>query len=259
MPDSQDSREGLTQLLAKLPRMVRRRFDGGSSLRLVGGFRDLHVVVEWGGVAVMMGWGSSRPIMLDLLGPDASINGLHEEPLWDRDKLPREWELISLVPTAVLALPLDYYRAQVRGDPVLAMAAARAEARQHGLLLQRVAVLQLRDPVRRVAGMLALLAEQVGSACALAGGRYITLPQRLIAAAAHLSRQVTNRALMQLRARRLIDVERSFVCVLSLDRLRAVASGTRQPIVVGPPTECRMRHPKGELNCVPDGGLSRDG
>src|SRR5205085_7340232 len=85
----------------------------------------------------------------------------------------------------------------------------------------------LRDPLRRVANTLLLLADRIAAAGDSPASARLQVSQDLIAAFANLSRQTTNRQLRRLARAGLAGLERRSVDVRDLAALRGVAAGRR--------------------------------
>src|SRR5204862_4309146 len=100
----------------------------------------------------------------------------------------------------------------------------------------------LRDPLRRVANTLLLLAEQICATGDSPVSARLEVSQDLIAAFANLSRQTTNRQLRRLARAGLAGLERRVVDVRNLAALRGVAAGRgpapRAPRVAGHRFSC---------------------
>ena len=103
------------------------------------------------------------------------------------------------------------------------------DAWRYAALLDRLAMLSLRDPLRRVANSLLLLADRIASTGDSPESARLQVSQDLIAAFANLSRQTTNRQLRRLARAGLAGLERRVVDVRDLAALRGVAAGRQPP------------------------------
>jgi CRP-like cAMP-binding protein len=90
--------------------------------------------------------------------------------------------------------------------------------------LDHLAMLALRDPLRRVPETLLLLLERLGPS-GMASRARLDVSQQLIAAFANLSRQTTNKELRRLARAGVVGLERGVVHVRDAAALRNVASG----------------------------------
>ncbi len=199
-----------------------REYAAGESLRPLERLRHLHLWIVRGGLALQSGPAPRRSI-IEVFGPGSSLDPRH----WEGGP-GSEWQIVALLPTATLELPIELFRQQLTERPALAVTLAAQRAYQHARSLDRIAVLRLRDPLRRVAGTLLQLVERLGSPRRSAPGSQLELTQHLIAAFADLSRQTTNRQLRRLAGARLVDLERGLVGVSDIAALAEVAAGRRE-------------------------------
>jgi CRP-like cAMP-binding protein len=193
-----------------------REYAVGQVLRPPERLLQTHIWVVRGGLALEAGPRS----IIEVFGPGSSLDPRH----WEGGTTPR-WEAVALVATETLELPIELFRQQLAERPSLALALASKRAYQHGRSLDRLAVLRLRDPLRRVAGALLQLVERLGAPSADARSSQLDLTQHLIAAFADLSRQTTNRQLRRLAGARLVGLERGLVSVYDVGALAGVAAG----------------------------------
>ncbi len=234
--------ESLAELAAKLPACRHRSLAEGTVWDTQSLFTGMQLVIEQGVAAVRRGRG-----VLDLLGPDDAF----EVGQPKASPAGEPYEVVALTPVALLVLPIPQYMAHLASEPALAGAAARVQARTHSRLLERLAAARQPDVVRRVAAILALELEHVGTLCPLAGGRFLSLPQDWLASLCGLSRQAFNEALSELRAARLVHVERRFVCAPNLRALSQAAWGR---LCINPAkrrSHCRLRRSDQPLDCRP--------
>ncbi len=180
-----------------------REYPAGQPLCPVERLRQLHLWVVRGGIAL-------------------------DEPRHWEASVGSEWQILALLATATLELPIELVRQQLSERPSLAVTLASQRAYQHGRSLDRLAVLRLRDPLRRAAGALLQLVERLGAPGRSARGSQLELTQHLIAAFADLSRQTTNRQLRRLAAAQLVELQRGLVSVWDVAALADVAAGRRE-------------------------------
>ena len=195
-----------------------REYAAGESLRPPERLARVHLWIVRGGLALE----ASPRSIIEVFGPGSSL----DPRLWEAGP-GRRWEGVALVPTATLELPVELFRQQLSERPSLTLALASVRAHQHARTLDRIAVLRLRDPLRRVAGALLQLVERLGAPSADARGSQLELTQQLIAAFADLSRQTMNRQLRRLAAARLVGLERGVVSVYDIAALTGLAAGRR--------------------------------
>jgi len=129
--------------------------------------------------------------------------------------------------TTALELPAAMLEHTLAAHPPLALAVASRDACQHAGSLDRLAMLALRDPLRRVAHTVLLLLDRFSGAPGSAPSARLEVGQELIAAFASLSRQTTNRQLRRLARAGVAAVKRRAVDVRDLGALRGVAGGRR--------------------------------
>jgi CRP-like cAMP-binding protein len=231
----------LAALVADLPERRRRSLPRGATIWGPSLFSGMHVVIEEGAAAMRR----DRTVV-DLLGPgDCFVVG-HPEACC----AVQQCEIVVLSPMVVLVVRMDQYLKHLARDPALASAAAWTSARKRNQLLDRIAGLSQPDLVRRVAAILALESRHVGGVCPLVSGRFLPIPQELLASICGVSRQSLNRALRKLQAARLVHVERRFVCVPDPEALEEAARGRRAITPTGRRTHCKLRHPDRPLDCA---------
>lgn len=198
-------------------------YAAGDRLRPLDRLKHLHVWIVRGGLALQVETTPGARAIIDVFGPASSLDPRH----WEAGPGPR-WDVVALVATETLELPIELFRQQLSERPSLALALASKRAHQHARSLDRIAVLRLRDPLRRVAGVLLELVERLGTPTASARGSQLDLTQHLIAAFADLSRQTTNRQLRRLAQARFVELERGSVSVSDITALAGVAAGERK-------------------------------
>ena len=234
--------ESLSGLAAKLLGCRHRSLPEGTVWDAHFFFAGMQLVVEQGVAAVRRG-----RVVLDLLGPEDAL-GVGQPKV---SLAGEQYDVVALTPVCLLVLPIAQYMAPLARDPALAGAAARVQARTHTRLLERLAAARQPDVVRRVAAVLALELEHVGTVCPLVGGRFLSLPQDLLASLCGLSRQAFNEALSELKAARLVHVERRFVCAPNLRALSQAAGGRLRISPAGRRSHCKLRHSHQPLDCGP--------
>jgi hypothetical protein len=195
------------------------RLGGNSGERLKG----LHVYIRDGAMGLRAAAGRSTTALLEVFGPGRLLPPRLWETKW-------EWQgryATALAPTTTWELPPDVFERQVAEYPPLAAALASLNACCCAISLDRLAMLALRDPLRRVAHTLLLLLDRLSAAPNAAPGARLEVGQDLIAAFASLSRQTTNRQLRRLARAGVTASQRRVVDVRDLAGLRGVAAGRR--------------------------------
>lgn len=213
--------------IVKLPEVETRQYGPGERL---GGdtaerLKRLHVYIRDGAIGLHLAAGRSRSALLDVFGPGRLLAPW----LWET-KPGLEMEsryATALAPTTTLELPADVFERQVAAHPPLALSLASLNAYECAMSLDRLAMLALRDPMRRVAHTLLLLLERLSAAPGSPPGSRLEVGQELIAAFASLSRQTTNRQLRRLARSGMTALSRRAVDVRDLAALRGVAAGRR--------------------------------
>jgi CRP-like cAMP-binding protein len=210
--------------IVKLPGVEARAYALGERLTNgTGGERlkRLHIYIRDGAVGLQVATGRSTSALLDVFGPGCLLS-------------PRLWEIrpgsgsrhaTALLATTTLELPADVFEQQLAAHPALALAAW--DVCQPAASLDRLAMLALRDPLRRVAHTLLLLLERLSGAPSAVPCTRLDVGQDLIAAFASLSRQTTNRQLRRLARAGVAGLKRRVVDVQDLAALRGVAAGRR--------------------------------
>lgn len=195
------------------------RLGGSSGERLKG----LHVYIRDGALGLRVTAGRSTSALLEVFGPGRVLPPWLWETNW-------EWEgryATAIAPTTTWELTPDLFERQLAEYPPLAAALASLNARARAMSLDRVAMLALRDPLRRVAHALLLLLDRLSAAPGATPGARLDVGQDLIAAFASLSRQTTNRQLRRLARAGVTASQRRVVDVRDLAALRGVAAGRR--------------------------------
>jgi len=192
---------------------------GGNTGELLKG---LHVYIRDGAIGLRVAAGRSTSALLEVFGPGRLLPPWLWENKW-------EWEgryATALAPTTTWELLPEVFERQVAEYPPLAASLASVSAGGCAMSLDRLAMLALRDPLRRVARTLLLLLDRLTAPGTTPGAR-LDASQDLIAAFASLSRQTTNRQLRRLARAGMTTSKRRAVDVRDLAGLRGVAAGRR--------------------------------
>ena len=209
--------------IVKLPGVATREYGPGERL---GGdtterLKGLHLYIRDGAIAIRVAAGRSTSALVEVFGPGRLL----PPQLWETKPGLESRYATALVATTTLELPADVFERQVAAHPPFALAAWNAC--QPAACLDRLAMLALRDPLRRVAHTLLLLLERLSGAPGSAPGTRLEVGQELIAGFASLSRQTTNRQLRRLARAGVAGLQRRVVDVQDLGALRGVAAGRR--------------------------------
>ena len=211
--------------IAKLPGVETRDYRAGELLLPTDRLRRVHICVQDGALGLRLAVGRANHAILDVFGPGSLL----APQVWQSESSAETRHAAALLPTTTLELPAEAFDRQVTLHLPLALAVMACDACQYSFLLERLAMLSLRDPLRRVANTLLLLAQRISSAGGSPASARLEVSQDLIAAFANLSRQTTNRQLRRLARAGLAGLERRVVDVRDLAALRSVAAGRRPP------------------------------
>jgi len=211
--------------IVKLPDVETRQYGPGERL---GGdtperLKRLHIYIRDGAIGLRVAAGRLTPALLEVFGPGRLLPPW----LWDTTPALESPYATALVRTTTLELPTDVFERLVAAHPPLARSLASSDTYGSSAPLDRLAMLALRDPLRRVAHTLLLLLERLSAAPGSAPGARLEVGQELIAAFASLSRQTTNRQLRRLARAGMTASKRGAVDLRDLAALRGVAAGRR--------------------------------
>ncbi len=205
--------------IAKLPGVEMHDYRPGELLLPTERLKGMHICVRDGALGLRLAVGRANHAILDVFGPGSLLT----PQVWRATASADSRQASALLRTTTLELPANAFDQQLGARPPLALAVASGDARQYAALLDRFAMLALRDPLRRVASALLLLLERISQG----NGSRLEMSQDLIAAFANLSRQTTNRQLRRLARAGLAGLERRVVDVRDIAALKSVALGNR--------------------------------
>ncbi len=209
--------------IANLPGVETHAYRVGEVLLPTERLKRLHICVRDGALGLRLAVGRANHAILDVFGPGSLLT----PQLWQGDSTAEGRHAAALLPTTTLELPAEAFDRHLTAHLPLALAVLAWDTYQYTALLDRLAMLSLRDPLRRVANTLLLLADRIAAAGDSPASARLQVSQDLIAAFANLSRQTTNRQLRRLARAGLADLERRAVDVRDLAALRGVAAGRR--------------------------------
>src|SRR5919109_1685753 len=211
--------------IANLPGVEMHTYRAGEVLLPTERLKQLDVFVRAGAIGLRLAVGGRASLaILDVLGPGSLLT----PHAWPTESITETRHAVALLPTTTLELAADAFERYLAERRPLALAVVTWDACRYAAQLDRLAMLSLRDPLRRVASTLLLLAEQIHAAGDSPESARLEVSQDLIAAFANLSRQTTNRQLRRLARAGLAGLERRVGDVRDLAALRGVAAG-RQP------------------------------
>ena len=216
--------EPVASEFVKLAGVEIRQYGPGG--RLLGGperLKRLHIYVRDGAIGLRVVTGRSSSALVEVFGPGRLLS----PQLWETTPGSESRHAAALLRTTTLELPADVLEQELAAHPPLAIALAALDALQQAGSLDRLGMLALRDPLRRVAHTVLLLLDRLSGAPATAPAARLEVGQELIAAFASLSRQTTNRQLRRLARAGVARLERRLVDVRDLAALRSVAAGRR--------------------------------
>ena len=207
--------------IAGLPGVETHTYRVGEVLLPTERVKRMHICVRDGA----LGLRRAGHAILDVFGPGSMLT----PQLWPAESSTETRHAAALLPTTTLELPADAFDRHLSANLPFAVAVVAWDACRYAALLDRLAMLSLRDPLRRVANSLLLLADRIASTGDSPESARLQVSQDLIAAFANLSRQTTNRQLRRLARAGLAGLERRVVDVRDLAALRGVAAGRQPP------------------------------
>src|SRR5213082_358493 len=211
--------------IANLPGVETHAYRAGEVLLPTERLKRLDICVRDGAIGVRLAVGRANHAILDVFGPGSLLT----PQVWQTQSSAETRHAAALLPTTTLELSADAFDQHLSAHPSLALAVVAWDALHCAALLDRLAMLSLRDPLRRVANCLLLLADRIAATGDSPASARLQVSQDLIAAFANLSRQTTNRQLRRLARAGLAGLERRVVDVRDLAALRGVAAGRQPP------------------------------
>jgi CRP-like cAMP-binding protein len=178
-------------------------------------------VIDDGYLAMRCTDAQGRTLLLEVFGSDALL-----PRLTDGVQAPTT-ELVALLDTTIVIVPLAVWDARMATDGVFASRVNADRSRQYISLLTRLSSFFSSSSTRRLAGAVAYLCERTGQPAP--DGCTIRLSQNRIGALANLSRPTANRAFQQLRASGLLTLARMSLTVPDVARLFEYASCRTPP------------------------------
>ena len=217
--------EPVASEIAGLPGVETHTYRAGEVLLPTERVKRMHICVRDGALGLRLAAGRASQAILDVFGPGSMLT----PQVWPAESSTETRHAAALLPTTTLELSAEVFDRHVSANLPFALAVVTWDAWRYAALLDRLAMLSLRDPLRRVANSLLLLADRIAATGDSPESARLQVSQDLIAAFANLSRQTTNRQLRRLARAGLAGLERRVVDVRDLAALRGVAAGRQPP------------------------------
>lgn len=232
--------------IAHLPHATRTRLEAGAVLR-IGEPDKTAVCVESGALAIEVLDPQHGSSIIEVLGAGSCCS----DALRARTPPRAKSSMVALVPTSVVLVPASTLLDHVMSNTATATDFFKSWSERYRGWSERLTLLRVKSPLRRTAGTLLYLVEQMAQQCPLAPGQRILLTQDVIARVADLSRQTLNRELQRLQSARVVRLGRSMVCVLDVEQLQAVYDGDLAPHGEAAAVPCQLLNPGDPLECHP--------
>src|SRR2546430_8875814 len=219
--------------IAGLPGAEPHAYRVGEVLLPTERVKHMHIGVRDGALGLRLAAGRAGHAILDVFGPGSMLT----PQLWPAESSSETRHAAALLPTTTLELPADAFDRHLSANLPFAVAVVAWDACRYAALLDRLAMLSLRDPLRRVANSLLLLADRIAATRDSPASARLQVSQDLIAAFANLSRQTTNRQLRRLARPGLAGPGRGAGGVGELAAPRGGPGGRQPPPRAGPGPE----------------------
>jgi CRP/FNR family transcriptional regulator, cyclic AMP receptor protein len=199
-----------------------RAFRRGASIVIQGDHSDAVLVLLRGLVKVTLDTDDGHEIVLSVLRPGDLIG---EFEAVDHDGSPRTATNVALAAVDTRVMTGEHFRCYLESHPGAALALLRAIIHRLRNADQRRIDSGSRDTVRRLAHLLAELADEYGRSTSAGIDIDIPLTQQELASLIASSRESIVRSLRLLRSRRLVTTARRRITIRDLDGLRREADG----------------------------------
>lgn len=199
-----------------------RAFRRGASIVVQGDHSDVVLVLMRGLVKVALDTDDGHEIVLSVLRPGDLIG---EFEAVDHDGGPRTASNVALEAVDTRVMTGEDFRCYLESHPGAALALLRAIIHRLRNADQRRIDSGSRDTVRRLAHLLAELADEHGRATSAGIDIDIPLTQQELASLIASSRESIVRSLRSLRSRRLVTTARRRITIRDLAGLRREADG----------------------------------
>ena len=199
-----------------------RAFRRGASIVVQGDHSDVVLVLMRGLVKVSLDTDDGHEIVLSVLRPGDLIG---EFEAVDHDGGPRTASNVALEAVDTRVMTGEDFRCYLESHPGAALALLRAIIHRLRNADQRRIDSGSRDTVRRLAHLLAELADEHGRATSAGIDIDIPLTQQELASLIASSRESIVRSLRSLRSRRLVTTARRRITIRDLAGLRREADG----------------------------------
>ena len=199
-----------------------RAFRRGASIVVQGDHSDVVLVLMRGLVKVALDTDDGHEIVLSVLRPGDLIG---EFEAVDHDGGPRDASNVALEAVDTRVMTGEDFRCYLESHPGAALALLRAIIHRLRNADQRRIDSGSRDTVRRLAHLLAELADEHGRVTSAGIDIEIPLTQQELASLIASSRESIVRSLRSLRSRRLVTTARRRITIRDLAGLRREADG----------------------------------
>jgi CRP/FNR family transcriptional regulator, cyclic AMP receptor protein len=199
-----------------------RTFRRGASIVVQGDHSDVVLVLLRGLVTVTLDTDDGHEIVLSVLRPGDLIG---EFKAVDHDRRPWTASNVALEAVEIRVMTGEDFRCYVESHSAAALALLRAIIHRLGIADQRRIDSGSRGTVRRLAHLLAELADEHGQPTSAGIDIDIPLTQQELASLFASSRESIVRSLRSLRSRRLVTTGRRRITIRDLDGLRREAAG----------------------------------
>src|SRR6266576_898894 len=147
--------------IAGLPGVETHTYRVGEVLLPTERVKRMHICVRDGALGLRLAAGRAGHAILDVFGPGSMLT----PQLWPAESSTDTRHAAALLPTTTLELPADAFDRHLSANLPFAVAVVAWDACRYAALLDRLAMLALRDPLRRVANSLLLLADRSAATC----------------------------------------------------------------------------------------------
>ena len=145
--------------IAGLPGVETHTYRVGEVLLPTERVKHMHICVRDGALGLRLAAGRASHAILDVFGPGSMLT----PQLWPAESSTETRHAAALLPTTTLELSADAFDRHLSANLPFAVAVVAWDACRYAALLDRLAMLSLRDPLRRVANSLLLLADRIAS------------------------------------------------------------------------------------------------
>src|SRR5881394_2943975 len=145
--------------IAGLPGVETHTYRVGEVLLPTERVKRMHICVRDGALGLRLAAGRAGHAILDVFGPGSMLT----PQLWPAESSTDTRHAAALLPTTTLELLADAFDRHLSANLPFAVAVVAWDACRYAAVLDRLAMLSLRDPLRRVANSLLLLADRIAA------------------------------------------------------------------------------------------------